>query len=62
MKWGPARWFNSSGKVEGTASLHFRDRTNARYFLSGSLNGDVIEMELALGPNEYGLPFRNRGK
>jgi hypothetical protein len=53
----------SSGKVEGNRiSFSFPGGNKRALFLSGSLNGDVIEMELALGPNEYGSPFSAKRK
>jgi len=53
----------SSGKVEGNRiSFSFPGENKRALFLSGSLNGDVIEMELALAPNEYGSPFSAKRK
>jgi hypothetical protein len=53
----------SAGKVQGNRmSFNFPGENKRTLFFSGTLTGDVIEMELALGPDEYGSPYTGRRK
>jgi hypothetical protein len=53
----------SSGKVDGNKiSFSFLGQTKRTLYLSGSLEGDVIQMELAWAPGEYGSPFSAKRK
>jgi hypothetical protein len=53
----------SSGKVEGNKiSFSFVGQTKRKLYFSGSLEGDVIQLELAWAPGEYGSPFSAKRK
>ena len=53
----------SSGKVEGNKiSFSFVGQTKRTLYLSGSLEGEIIQMELAWAPGEYGSPFSAKRK
>ncbi len=53
----------SSGKVEGNKiSFSFPGQTKRTLYFSGTLEGDVIQLELAWAPGEYGSPFSAKKK
>ena len=53
----------SSGKVEGNnISLQFPGENGRTLFLSGTLEGEVIQMELKLDPKHYGSPYTAKRK
>lgn len=53
----------SSGKVEGNSiSFTFRGENGRTLFFSGSLQGEVIQIELKLDPRQYGSAYTARRK
>ena len=53
----------TSGKIEANKiSFNFLGQTKRSLYLSGSLEGEVIQLELSWGPGEYGSPFSAKRK
>ena len=53
----------SSGKVEGNSiSFDFRGENGRTLFFTGSLEGEVIQMELKLDPKQYGSAYTAKRK
>jgi hypothetical protein len=53
----------SSGKVRGNKiSFNFPGENKRTLFFAGTLTGEVIELELSLGPDEFGSPYTGRRK
>lgn len=63
MKLGPGAVVAISGKIDGRKiSFQFPGQNKRTLYFSGTLDGDVIELELSLGPGEYGSPFTAKRK
>jgi hypothetical protein len=53
----------TSGRIEGNKiSFNFMGQTKRSLYLSGSLEGEVIQLELSWAPGEYGSPFSAKRK
>ncbi len=53
----------SSGKVDDKKiSFSLSGQNKRTLFFSGSLEGDVIQLELSVAPGEYGSPFTAKRK